>query len=353
MNDPCPLADVACCRNVPKHHDPVVERGAVLRPGQVLDSRFLITEILSRGGMATLFKAQDTLDHNQAVVVKVPEPESESDPDFLARFQREEKIGLELNHPFILKFVPVAKRNSLPYIVTEYLRGCTLAHLLKPGRPLPEPDALKIASLLCEALRYLHSHGIIHRDLKPQNVMICCDGTLRVLDFGIASRVSAPRVTQMDFLSGMGTADYIAPERVQGRRGDARTDIYNLGALLYELLTGSTPFPHENAWVAATARLNQDPRPPRELNPELSPEAQEIVLRALQCDPADRYPSAAAMKAALDAPGQIHITGLCDRLRPQLPPLSSFQRARSWVGARLGVLALKLLAPAWLRGRAA
>jgi serine/threonine protein kinase len=344
MNHQCPLADVTCCRDVPEHHDPVVERGAVFRPGEVLDDRFLITDILSRSGAATLFKAQDTLSHNRVVVVKVPEPGWESDPNFLSRFQREEEIGLELDHPFVLKYVPVAKRGSLPYLVTEYVRGCTLEHLLNAARPLPEKDALKIASLLCEALQYLHEHGIIHRDLKPQNVMICCDGTLRVLDFGIASRVTAPRITQVDSLSSMGTPDYIAPERVQGRRGDARTDIYNLGALLYELLTGSTPFPHHNAWVATNARLHQDPLPPRDLNPHLSPEAEELVLRALQRDPANRYPSVADMKAALDAPEQVQITGLVDRLQTQPSSKSSFQRAQAWMGAKLGGLALKLLA---------
>ena len=343
-NDQCPLADVACCRDVPEHHDPVVGRSGALRPGQVLDDRFLITEILSRGGMASLFKAQDTLHHNRLVAVKVAEPGFENDPNFLSRFQREERIGLELNHPFIVKFVPVDRKDPLPYIVTEYVRGCTLDHLLKAMCPLPEKDALKIASLLCEALQYLHEQGIIHRDLKPQNIMICCDGSLRVLDFGIASRIAAARSTQTDSLSSLGTADYMAPEQVQGRRGDARTDIYNLGALLYEMLTGSTPFPHQNAWVATNARLKHDPVPPRHLNPLLSPQAQEIVLRALQRDPAARFLSAGIMKAALDAPERVHVTGLGDRFN-QLPSKSPFERARAWLHSKLSLFAPKVPSP--------
>jgi len=312
-----------------------------------LDDRFLITEVLSRSGMGTVYKAEDTLDRNRVVAVKLPNQECANDPEALYRFQHEEEIGLELNHPFILKLVPVQGVKSRSYIVMEYLRGCTLEHLLKAMRPFPEKDALKIASLVCDALEYLHSHGIIHRDLKPQNLMICCDGTIRVMDFGIATRVNLSRRTQAGFPSSMGTADYMAPEQVRGRRGDARTDIYNLGALLYELLTGSTPFLHENPWVATNARLTKNPLPPRKLNPDISAQAEEIVLRALQRDPAERYPSAAAMKAALDAPDKIQVTGLCNRQPVQHFPKRPFQRARELLGAKLARLALKLVAPEW------
>ena len=227
----CPLEQVASCRNVPEHHEPVDSSGAAFQPGQLLDSRFLITEVLSRSGMATIFKAEDQQHANQVVAVKVPHLEYESDPNFFSRFQREEKIGLELHHPFILKFVPVENK-SRPYIVTEYLKGCTLEHMLKAMRPLPEKDALKIASLICEALQFMHDHGVIHRDLKPQNVMICCDRTIRIMDFGIARDVVSRRITRVGNSSAMGTPDYMAPEQVRGKRADKRTDLYNLGALL-------------------------------------------------------------------------------------------------------------------------
>src|SRR5579863_10170387 len=178
LKDALPLEQVASCRDVPEHHDPVDSSGAPFQPGDVLDGRFVISEILSRSGMATIFKAEDRQNGNPAVAIKVPHLEFESDPNFFSRFQREERIGLELNHPLILKFIPVEDK-SRPYIVTEYLKGCTLEHLLKAMRPLPEKDALKIASLICEALQYMHDHGVIHRDLKPQNVMICSDRTDR------------------------------------------------------------------------------------------------------------------------------------------------------------------------------
>ena len=158
-------------------------------------------------------------------------------------------------------------------------------------RPLPEKDALKMTSLICEALQHMHDHGVIHRDLKPQNVMICCDGTIRIMDFGIARDDSSRRITHIGNSTSMGTPDYMAPEQVRGKRADKRTDIYNLGALLYEMLTGEIPFPNENQWVALNARVTGDPVAPRKLNPGLSPQAEEIVLRALQRDPANRYPT--------------------------------------------------------------
>ncbi len=335
--DACPLENVASCRNVPEHHEPVDTTGIPLQPGYVLDGRFRITEVLSRSGMATIFKAEDQQDENRLIAVKVPHLEYESDPNFFSRFQREERIGLELNHPFVLKFIPVENK-SRPYIATEYLKGCTLEHLLKAMRPLPEKDALKIASLVCVALQHMHDHGVIHRDLKPQNIMICCDGTIRIMDFGIARDSLSRRITHVGNCSSMGTPDYMAPEQVKGKRADKRTDIYNLGALLYEMLTGQVPFRDENQWAALNARVTGDPKAPRKINPDLSAQAEEIVLRALQREAADRYPSAAAMKAELDTAEHVRVTGLAERLtEPAAWKPGLFQRP--WV------LAVTLLSP--------
>jgi serine/threonine-protein kinase len=335
--DACPLEQVASCRNVPEHHEPADTTGVPFQPGHLLDGRFLITEVPSRSGMATIFKAEDKKDGNQAVAVKVPHMEYESDPNFFSRFQREEKIGLALSHPYVLKFIPVENK-SRPYIVTEYLKGCTLEHLLKAMRPLPEKDAIKIASLVCEALQYMHQHGVIHRDLKPQNIMICCDGTIRIMDFGIARDSLSRRITHVGNSTSMGTPDYMAPEQVKARCADKRTDIYNLGAVLYEMLTGQVPFQDENEWAALNARVTGDPRAPRRVNPDLSAQAEEIVLRALQRDPADRYPSAAAMKAELDTLEQVRVTGLADRLTEPTPWEPGLLQ-RPWV------LAVTLLSP--------
>jgi len=344
----CPLEEITSCRNVPEHHDPVDTSGVPFQPGHLLDGRFLITEALSRSGMATLFKAEDQHNGHQPVVLKVPHLEFESDPNFFSRFQREERIGLELNHPFILKFIPVENK-SRPYIVTEYLKGCTLAHLLKAMRPLPEKDALKLASLICEALQHMHDHGIVHRDLKPGNVMICCDKTIRIMDFGIARDTVSRRITRIGTPRSMGTPDYMAPEQVKGKRADKRTDIYNLGALLYEMLTGAVPFQDENQWAALNARVTGDPVAPRKLNPDLSAQAEEIVLRALQRDPAERYQSAAAMKAELDTAEHVRVTGLADRLQqPTAWQPRLFQRPWVLAGALLGPVVLGIVVLALL-----
>lgn len=288
-----------------------------LRPGQTLDKRFLITETISRSGMATIFKATD-LETKETVAVKVPFMEFESDAGFYSRFQREEEIGRRLNHPYILKFVPVDEEHrSRPYIVTEYLRGYTLSHLLNSVRPMPEKDALQLASRICEALAYMHEHGIIHRDLKPQNLMICYDGTIRIMDFGIAKAAEGRRITFTGFTPAVGTPDYMAPEQVKGKRGDERTDIYSLGAMLYEMVVGVTPFEgeSENPFTIMNARVTGDPVAPRKRNPKVSPQVEEIILHAMERDPRNRYQTAAEMKAELDDPASVHVTGRCDRLK--------------------------------------
>ena len=313
---------IAYYRGVPMYHettDPTTRYE--LRPGQTLDDRFLITETISRSGMATIFKATD-LKTKETVAVKVPFMEFESDPGFYSRFQREEEIGSRLNHPYILKFIPVEEeQRSRPYIVTEYLRGYTLAHLLNSVRPMPEKDAVKLASRICEALVYMHEHGVIHRDLKPQNIMICYDGTIRIMDFGIAKAAEGRRITFTGFTPSVGTPDYMAPEQVKGKRGDERTDIYSLGAMLYEMVVGRTPFEseNENLFVIMNARVTGDPVAPRKANPQVSPQVEEIILHALERDPKNRYSTVAAMKADLDNPGAVELTGRCDRLQTPTP----------------------------------
>ncbi len=305
-------------RGVPMYRAPAEKPvTGEIEAGQLLDDRFFIHEMISRSGMATIYRATDR-QTKQMVAVKVPFMQFESDPGFFARFQREEEIGLKLNHPSTLKFVPVEKK-SRPYIVTEYLRGYTLAHLLTSIRPMPVADALKLASRLCDTLAYLHERGVTHRDLKPQNIMMCYDGTIRLMDFGIARGGEGRRITYTGFTPAMGTPDYMAPEQVKGKRGDARTDIYSLGAILYEMLTGRQPFEGENPLVVMNARLISDPIAPRKVNPELSPQIEEIILHAMERDPAKRYTSAPEMKTEIDNPDSVIVTGRAERLQAQVP----------------------------------
>ncbi|MDB5356020.1 MAG: Protein serine/threonine phosphatase [Phycisphaerales bacterium] len=306
--------------------------GIELEPGQVLDGRYQITDLVSRSGMASIFKATDLKD-NRTIALKVPFMQFEADPGFYGRFKREEKIGKTMQHPYILRFEDGPPDQSRPYIVMEFLEGQTLGHLMRSIRPFPEPDALRIASRICEALHYMHEHEVVHRDLKPENIMICNDGSIRVMDFGIAKYEATRRLTFGGFTPAMGTPDYMAPEQVKGKRGDRRTDIYSLGAILYEMLTGSVPFEGANPFLIMNARLTGDPIAPRKKNPNLSPQVEEIILHAMARDPAARYQTALEMKHDLDHPEQVQITGRAKRL--QTPK----EWKGRWRGMRIGVIA--------------
>jgi serine/threonine-protein kinase len=285
-----------------------------LQVGQVLDGRFEVLDVVNRGGMASVYQARDR-QTGEIVALKVPLMQYESDPDFLSRFQREEHIGLTLEHPGIVSLVPAAEK-SRPYIVMEYLEGETLAARLHEEERLPEREAVRIASRICEGLEYLHRKGVVHRDLKPENVMLCNDGSIRILDFGIAKSRLARRLTYGGFPPGMGTPEYIAPEQAQGKRGDGRSDIYALGAMLYEMTTGSAPYEGDNPLIVLNARLAADPEAPRRRNPQLSPQIEEIILHAMERNPSERYASAAAMRAELNDYSEVLLTERSKRLRP-------------------------------------
>jgi serine/threonine-protein kinase len=231
-------------------------------------------------------------------------------------FQREEEIARRLDHPYILKFLPLDPHTRRPYLVTEFVPGRTLADRLAEQPVLPESVALAIASQICSALEHVHEHGVVHYDLKPGNVMLCPDGSIRLIDFGLAHTAITARFTLSGGVPPIGSSDYVAPEQIKRKRGRVSVDIYGVGTMLYEMLTGRPPFAGDDPFVVASARLLGDPPAPRTLNPAISRQVEEIVLRALRRDPAERYPSAATMKADLDAPAQVALTGLADRLQP-------------------------------------
>jgi serine/threonine protein phosphatase PrpC len=314
-----------------------------IQVGQLLDERFQITDLIHRSGMSSVFKATD-LKTGRSVAVKMPLASLEGDPAFFSRFEREEEIGRRLDHPGILKFIPVdEKAKSRPYLVMEYLEGETLDRLMQRSKPIPTDDGLKIVSRVCDAIEYLHKNGVVHRDLKPQNIMLCNDGSLRIMDFGIAKAAAAKRMTFGGFSPTLGTPDYMAPEQVKGQRGDERTDIYSLGAILYEMVTGHVPFEGQNAYMVMNARILGDPVAPRVHNPDVRPEVEEIILHAMARDPRDRYQTVAAMKADLDHPERVEVVGRASRLVMPTPSRRRWRMARAAALAVLVPIALFFL----------
>ena len=265
--------------------------------GETLDDRFELNSVISRSGMASIFKATDKTT-GETVAVKVPFMQFESDPAFFSRFQREEEIGKMLNHPNILRIIPVDGKKSRPYIAMEFLDGNTLRQMHAQRRQNAGcGSAWRLRAGFAMRWKYMHQQGIVHRDLKPENIMLCHDGSLRIMDFGIAKAAAMRRLTFAGFSPSMGTPDYMAPEQVKGKRGDARTDMYSLGAMMYEMVTGYAPFEGGNPYLIMNARLVGDPIAPRKRNKEIPPEVEEIILHAMERDPDDRYATAAEMKA--------------------------------------------------------
>jgi len=287
-------------------------------PGTLLDGRFELTDLVARSNMASIFKANDRAT-GQSVALKIPLLALESDVSGYERFQREEEIGARLNHPTILKVIKVDSQKSRPYLVMEFLEGKTLAEVLSKRKMLSEGEAVSYAAKICDALEYLHANGIAHRDLKPQNIMVCTDGSLRLFDFGIARVEAARRLTFVGLTPTLGTPDYISPEQVRGKRGDHRSDIYSLGAILYEMVTGATPFEGESPYIVMNARVSGDPEAPRKLNLELNPAIEEIILHAMDRDPRGRYQSAGEMKLELENLDRVEITHRDQRLRAPQP----------------------------------
>ena len=272
--------------------------------GDTLD-HYRIEAVVAHSGMAVLYRATD-LDAGRQVAIKVPLAEMEADPVLVERFKREQEIGLSLDHPGVVKTFADEERSRL-YMVIEWVDGRLLRTILNEEKKLPTERAVKITLGICDALDYMHKRGIVHRDLKPENVMVFADDEIKLIDFGIAMKEDARRLTFVNVSSLLGTPDYISPEQVKGARGDQRSDIYSVGIMLYEMLTGTVPFAGPNPLAVINARVLNDVKPPRELNAEISPELEEILFRALEREPRHRYATASEMMWDLEHQEQVGV----------------------------------------------
>ena len=336
---------------------------------QHLSDRYELGEILGFGGMSEVHLARDVRLHRD-VAVKVLRADLARDPSFYLRFRREAQNAAALNHPAIVAVYDTGEAETpngpLPYIVMEYVEGVTLRDIVHSEGPMEPQRAIEVIADACQALNFSHQHGIIHRDVKPANIMISKTGAVKVMDFGIARALAdANSVTQTAAV--IGTAQYLSPEQARGEKVDARSDVYSLGCVLYEILTGEPPFIGDSPVAVAYQHVREDPVPPSQRHADISPELDAVVLKSLAKNPDNRYQTAAEMRADLirvhsgetpDAPkvftdaertsllastGPMHQTPMTDQMPPNRPGYGERERGQSVGRWLIAVAALAVL----------
>jgi eukaryotic-like serine/threonine-protein kinase len=274
--------------------------GKMLQIGDQFD-HYQIQAHMAQGGMSDIYRAFDLVNRRE-VVIKIPDQSMLGDPAQFERFQRELSVMSTLDHPAILKGLGSGKYNRIPFLVTEFVDGQSLRALIESSAPIPPDKVIALARKVADGMAYCHQNEVIHRDLKPENILITTNEQPVIMDFGLALTKGAHRVTYSNLSATMGTPDYMAPEQIEGQRGDQRTDIYALGTIMYELLTGKMPFTGDSNMVIMAQHLNGTaPRLDR-INPAISPQLAAIVATCLARDPNDRYTDMAALIEALDHP---------------------------------------------------
>jgi serine/threonine-protein kinase len=272
---------------------------AVYTSGSQID-RYKIIRQLGHGGMSRVYLASDTHDQ-RPVVLKFPSDDLIADLSAYERYKREAEIGRRIKHHHVVHLINPGEYHSGEYLVMEYIHGRTLRELLeeRKDQPLPVSEALCMILQVCDALVFCHERGIFHRDIKPENILVQDDGNVKIIDFGIARLEGARRVTWQGLTCMTGTPDYMSPEQLKGERGAAASDMYAVGILLYEMLSGRTPFDGENVFAVMNQHITTDPPSILHFNQSLSPELATVVMKAIRRDPKKRFQSLQEMQHAL------------------------------------------------------
>ncbi len=325
----------------------------------VLGGRYRVEARIGSGGMAEVFRGVDTV-LDRTVAIKILLPQFARDASFVERFRREAQAAARLNHPNIVGIYDSGADGETQYIVMEFIEGRTLADFMSAGGKFTPMNGVEVAEKVCEALAYAHIGGVIHRDIKPANIMVTRKGVVKVMDFGIARIVAGPE-TAPQTSAVLGTAAYISPEQAQGQSVDGRSDIYSLGAVVYEMLAGRPPFVGDSPVAVAYKQVNESPVPPSQVNADVPPRLDAVVMRALAKNPANRYQTADDFRADLERARQgqqveatplmpmgAEATQVINRpqqtsvLPPQDPPPGSGRKV--WLGVLIGILAVAVLA---------
>lgn len=310
---------------------------SAVEPGRTLD-HYRLEALIAESALSRTFRATDLRD-GRTLAIKIPHAGLETDPVAQERFRREEEIGSTLHHPNVMRIFREPDRSGF-YLTMEWCEGRTLAAILKESGELPPERAIAITIQILHALEFLHQHGVVHRDLNPEHIMVNARDEIKVIDFGLAMQQGARRLTFTGYSPVLGTPDYISPEQVRGKRGDARSDLYAAGIILWQMLSGRPPFAGKSPLAVMDARLTRNPPPLRLPGFPLAPQLQEVVCRATERDPVHRYGSAHEFARDLEHLDQVGVEH-----RPELiaPRRRVSSRALLYVAIALVPIVLFLL----------
>ncbi|HTK10203.1 MAG TPA: serine/threonine-protein kinase [Ktedonobacteraceae bacterium] len=310
-------------------------------PGARID-HYEIVQHLGHGGMSHVFLAKDLQHEGQLVVLKFPNDDMIGNVAVFERYRREAEIGSLLRHPHVQLALNTEEKRSELYLVVEYIKGRTLRGVIEDHeqKPFPPVEVIRLAIQLCDALAYCHEHGVLHRDVKPENIMILEDGSVKIIDFGIALLEGARRVTWRGLSGTVGTPDYMSPEQIKGQRGTASSDIYAVGVILYEMLCGHTPFEGENVFAVMNQHVSQDPPSLLACNATISPELATVVMRAVRRDPEKRYQNMRDMLHDLENLDEVKPV----RYVPDKPGAGRLQRDFLYAGVIIIIILLVIIA---------